>query len=677
MFCGIINAMKLVIVESPAKSNTIQKFLGKNFKVLSSYGHIRDLPKSSFGVDIENNFEPKYVVPVKSKKVISGLKKEAKKADEVILATDEDREGEAISWHLAQALSLKNPKRIVFHEITETAINEALKNPREIDMNLVNAQQARRILDRLVGYKLSPFLWKKVARGLSAGRVQSVAVRLVMEREKDRDAFKPEEYWTIKAVFIKNKEKFEALLFKAQGKNLEKLSLKDKLAAESILKDLREAEYKVSQIIKKETKKNPAAPFITSSLQQEAWNKFRFPARLTMRLAQDLYEKGLITYHRTDSVNLSDLSLGLAKKFIETEFGKGYYLFRKYKSKARSQEAHEAIRPAYPEKTPDSLSLEKQYFKIYDLIWRRFIASQMKEAIFDSTTVEISAKDYGFKATGQILKFDGFLKIYPVKFEENQMPSLEENEILQLQKLLSEQHFTQPPARYTEASLIKALEENGIGRPSTYAPILSTIQARNYIEKDENKRFKPTEIGSIVNDILVEHFPAVVDISFTAKMENELDEVAEGKDDWIKTCWDFYKPFEKNLKEKYEEVKKKTGKPAGKNCPECGSPMIERFGRYGKFYACSKFPECKHTESLKENKIDIACPKCKQGKLAAKRTKKGKVFYGCDRFPKCDFALWDKPTGEKCPKCGSLLVEKSKKVKCSNKDCDFIKKNVE
>jgi DNA topoisomerase I len=671
---------KLVIVESPTKSKTIEKFLGKGYKVLSSFGHIRDLPAKSLGVDVEKDFEPKYVIPVKSKKVIKELKAEAKKADEVILATDEDREGEAISWHLAQVLGLENPKRIVFHEITEGAIKEALEHPREINMNLVNAQQARRILDRLVGYKLSPFLWKKIARGLSAGRVQSVAVRLVAEREKERNKFKADEYWTISASLSKDDHVFNSVLFKKDGKAIEKLEIKSKEQADEILKALEGASYIVSNVEKKETIKNPPPPFTTSSLQQEAWNRFKYPARLTMKLAQELYEKGHITYHRTDSVNLSQMSLELAKSYIEETFGKNYWTgVKQYKSKGKTQEAHEAIRPSHPKENPESLSLDKSQFKIYDLIWRRFMASQMAQAVFDSTAIEIKAGNFDFKANGQILKFDGFLKVYPTKFEETELPDLKPNDNLLLKQITPEQHFTQPPARYTEASLIKALEENGIGRPSTYAPILSTIQARNYIEKDESKRFKPTEIGTVVNDILVKHFPVVVDINFTAKMENELDEIAEGKDEWVKTCRDFYAPFEKNLKEKYDEVEKSdiTEKSTEKICPKCGAPLLERIGRYGKFYACSKFPECKHTESLEKNVIHIKCPKCKEGNIAEKRTKRRKIFYGCDRFPKCDFALWDKPLNEFCPKCNSILIEtKRKQIKCSNKVCDFVKNEV-
>jgi len=688
--------MNLVIVESPVKGKTIEKFLGSGYRVLSSYGHIRDLPKGELGVDTENDFEPRYVIPTKSRKVINLLKSEAQKSQLIILATDEDREGEAIAWHLSQALNLNGGipyKRIVFHEITKSAIEEALKNPRKIDLDLVDAQQARRILDRLVGYKLSPFLWKKVARGLSAGRVQSVAVRLVVEREREVQNFIPQEYWSIEALF----NGFTTLLIKKDGKSLEKLGIKNKKEADKIVKDLKGAEvdetsshlhaalpskacvYKVVNIEKKEVKRNPLPPFTTSTLQQEAWQRFRFPAKFTMRIAQNLYEKGHITYHRTDSLNLSDLSLFAAKKFIIKNYGKNYWagFLRKYKTKTKgAQEAHEAIRPTYPDKSPETIKtdLDEQGFRLYDLIWRRFIACQMSQAIFDSTTVDIGAKNYVFRATGQILKFDGFLKVYPLKYEETELPELKVDEILELIKLISSQHFTQPPPRYNEASLIKILEENGIGRPSTYAPILSTIQERNYIEKDESKRFRPTEIGLVVNDLLVAHFPEIVDIKFTAGMEENLDEIAEGQKKWVPVLREFYQPFEEHLQKKYQEVSKKdfTEKPTGKKCPKCSAPLLIRLGKFGRFYACSKFPECKYTESLKENTLGVKCPKCAKGKVQEKRTRKRKIFYGCSNWPKCDFALWDKPTGEFCPKCKSLLVEtKRKQVKCSNKECDF------
>ena len=655
--------MKLVIVESPTKAKTITKFLDKNYKVLSSFGHIRDLPISTLGIDVENNFKPKYVIPAKARKVIKELKEETKKSDEVILATDEDREGEAIAWHLSEALNLKDSKRIVFHEITKTAIEQALKNPRTINQDLVDAQQARRILDRIVGYKISPFLWKKVARGLSAGRVQSVAVKLIVGREREIEKFKPEEYWTIEALLEKDKKEFAALL---------KEELKLGKDADKIIGDLSGASYIVEKIEKRETRRNPFPPFTTSTLQQEAWKKFRFPAKFTMRIAQQLYEKGHITYHRTDSVNLSRLSLSIVKKFIEPNYGQKYFKSRKYKSKGKAQEAHEAIRPTFPNKEPGSLKLDKNQQALYDAIWRRFIACQMAEAIFDSTSIEIKVGKYIFKANGQILKFDGFLKIYPMKFEQNELPDLEKEEILNLIKLTPSQHFTQPPARYTEASLIKILEENEIGRPSTYAPIISTIQVRNYIEKNEQKRFQPTEIGTIVNDILVEHFPKIVDIEFTANMEEDLDKIAEGKQKWTKVSEAFYRPFNENLQEKYKEVEKKEAsiEKTDKECPKCGKSLVIRLGRFGKFYACSGFPECKYTQTLEKKNLNIKCPKCGSGELTEKRTKRKKTFYGCNQFPDCDFALWDKPTGKKCEKCDSLLIEtKKKQIKCSNKDC--------
>jgi len=668
--------MPLVIVESPTKSKTLEGFLGPGYKVRSSFGHIRDLPKTELGIDIEHNFKPKYVVPLKSRKVISDLKKEIEKSDKIILATDEDREGEAISWHLSQALKLKDPQRIVFHEITKSAVEKALKNPRKIDMDLVDAQQARRVLDRIVGYKLSPFLWKKIARNLSAGRVQSVVVKLVVEREREIEKFKSDEYWTIEALLKKQDNEFKALLVKKGHKIIPKLGIKTKKESDKIVKDLDKAEYKIDKIEKKAIKRNPLPPFTTSTLQQEAWKRFRFPAKFTMALAQQLYERGLISYHRTDSLNLSQQSLYSAKKYIESKFGQNYWTFRKYKAKGKVQEAHEAIRPTSANKSPDAVKLSNEQHKLYELIWQRFIASQMKEALFNSTVLDIKANQYVFRATGQTLKFDGFLKVYPMKFEESTLPSLKEKEVLELAKLEPVQHFTQPPPKYNEASLIKELEENGIGRPSTYAPILSTVQTRNYIEKNDQKKFQPTEIGTVVNDLLVEHFPKIVDIKFTAKMEEDLDEIAQKEKKWVKVCKDFYTPFEKNLEKKYKEVSKKdiTEKPTDKKCPKCKSPLIIRIGKFGKFYACSAFPKCRYTEPLEENVLDIKCPKCKTGKITEKRTKKGKIFYGCDQYPKCNHAVWDKPTGDKCAECNSLLIEtKRKQIKCSNKDCKSIK----
>jgi DNA topoisomerase-1 len=688
--------MKFIIVESPTKAKTIEKFLGEEFVVKSSYGHIRDLPQKEFGVDVENDFKPKYVIPQKAKKRIVELKKYLKETDSAILATDEDREGESIAWHLKEVLKLKEGKysRIVFHEITKSAIEQALKNPRDIDLNLVNAQQARRILDRIVGYKLSPFLWKKVARGLSAGRVQSVAVRLVAEREREIQSFKPQEYWTIEALFSKAKQEekgktkeFSANLAKINGKPIEKLAIKNRAEAEKILSELKGAEYIVEEIKRKETAKNPLPPFITSTLQQEAWQRLRLSAKSTMRIAQNLYEKGLITYHRTDSFNLSSLSQQEARKFIEREFGKEYWpgYPRSFKTKSKSaQEAHEAIRPTYPSKKPDDIKIKEKldasHYRVYDLIWRRFIASQMAQAVFDSTTVDIKAEKeglktgYAFRANGQILKFEGFLKVYPMKFEENELPLLNKGEKLSLKKLSPLQHFTQPPPRYTEASLIKALEKEGIGRPSTYAPILDTIQKRNSVAKDGKRRFYPTEIGFLVNDILVKYFPQIVDIKFTARLEEKLDKIAQGKEDWIEVLKKFYRAFKENLDKRYKEISKKDLiEETEEKCPECSAPLVIRWGKFGKFYACSNFPKCKYTKPLKENRLEIKCPKCKGGEIQEKRTKKGKLFYGCGNYPECDFALWDKPTGEKCPQCDSLLVEKNKKIKCSNKECGFEK----
>ncbi|MFH1582228.1 MAG: type I DNA topoisomerase [bacterium] len=671
--------MNLVIVESPTKASTISKFLGKNYKVLSSYGHVRDLPKSKLGIDIENDFKPEYIIMPKARKNVNLLKKEAKESDQIILATDEDREGEAIAYHLSFILGLNENEyqRIVFHEITKTAIKKALENPRKIDMSKVRAQQARRILDRIVGYKLSPFLWKKIARGLSAGRVQSVALRLVAEREKEIQAFIAQEYWNIVALLEKGKNQFESFLVKKDGKTIDKLEIKNENEAKQIIEDLENADYEVEKIEKKEVNRNPYPPFTTSTMQQEASKKLGFPARFTMGTAQKLYEKGFITYHRTDSLNLSDQSLFAAKDFIKKEYGEKYWAgsFRKYKTKSKgAQEAHEAIRPSYPDKTPESLKLDSNQHRLYDLIWKRFMASQMAQAVFNTQTADIKAKNYGFRTMGQLLKFDGFLKVYPIKFEEKELPELKEGEKLKLKELNPNQHFTQPLPRYNEASLIKTLEENGIGRPSTYAPILSNIQDKNYIEKNEQRRFQPTEIGTVVNNMLVEHFPKIVDMGFTAEMESELDKIAQGEKKLLPVIEDFYDPFIDNLEEKYKLIEKKdiTDTPTDKICPECKSPLIIKLGRYGKFYACSNFPKCKYTESLKENDLGIKCPGCKKGKIVLKRTKKRKVFYGCSTYPKCDYALWYKPTGKFCPRCNAMLIESGKKwEKCSNKECGY------
>lgn len=704
--------MKLVIVESPTKAKTIQRFLSDDFVVKSSYGHVRDLPRGKLGIDVENEFQPQYVVPLKNKKRLTDLKRTAEKADALILATDEDREGEAIAWHLLEALKPKkaNPlpfQRIVFHEITKSAIVSALENPRKIDMDLVDAQQARRILDRIVGYKLSPFLWNKVAKGLSAGRVQSVAVRLIVEREREIEKFIPQEYWSIEALLKKTldnnknlKTEFIAQLIKKDGKTIDKLDIKNKEEANQILKNLESAEYKISNIESKETKKNPLPPFRTSTLQQSAWQKLKFPAKFTMSLAQNLYENGLITYHRTDSLNLSEQSLKAAEKFITGTFGKNYWAgsARKFKTKSKgAQEAHEAIRPTDPSASPEKIAkqLEPKQLKIYSLIWSRFVASQMSPAIFDSTAIDIDAapvilnevknlgKDpsvasrpqddantFTFRANGSMMKFDGFLKVYRLKISENELPKLQKGEILNLIKLTPGQHFTQPPPRYNEASLIKKLEELGIGRPSTYAPTISTIQERRYIEKTQEKRFQPTEMGLKVNDMLSEHFPQIIDYQFTAKMENELDEIAEGKIKWAPVIKEFYGPFMENLDQKYKNVEKiKTEEATDRICPECGGNLVIRESRFGKFYACKNFPKCRYTEAI-ANSTGVSCPQCFEGNIIQRRTKRGKIFYSCSKYPKCKFALWDKPTGEKCPKCNSLIVSSLKgKEKCSNKEC--------
>jgi DNA topoisomerase-1 len=694
--------MDLIIVESPTKARTLQKFLGSGYKILSSYGHVRDLPKGSFGVDLEHDFTPKYTLTPKGKTTVKELKAEVKKADKIFLSTDPDREGEAIAWHLIEALKLDKPatakvegpayQRIEFHEITKHAIDEALKNPRPLDFNLVNAQQARRVMDRIVGYQLSPFLWKKIAKGLSAGRVQSVAVRLIAEREREILAFKPEEYWEILATLKNTKnqplKEFAAKLEKINDKKYDKLEITDETKAIEIETNLKNAVYSIAAIEKKETRKHPAGPFTTSTLQQAAWQKFKMTAKAAMMTAQQLYEMGLITYHRTDSLNLSEQSLAAAKDFITKAYGANYHPgnYNTYKTKAKgAQEAHEAIRPAYPDQTPEMAqndkNLTRPQFKLYELIWQRFTASQMTPAIFDSMSVDINAQTtsnilYGFKSNGQTLKFDGYLKVYPAKIEQIDLPAMETGENLEFIKLEPNQHFTKPPARFNEATLIKALEEYGIGRPSTYAPIITTIQARNYIEKDDSKAFRPTEMGLMVNDLLVEHFPQIVDIGFTAKMENEFDEIADGKMEWIKMMRDFYAPFKQNLDEKYKAVESKKNEviTTDKICPKCGANLVIKMGRFGKFYACPKFPECKHTENMEPAKpafeFEIPCPKCATGHIVEKKTKKRKIFYGCSAYPACDFALWDKPTGAKCEKCNNLMIETKRKiVKCSNKEC--------
>ncbi len=685
--------MKLVIVESPTKSKTIGRFIGGKYQVVSCNGHIRDLPKSKLGIEVEKNFEPQYVIPTKKRKKVNEIKKLAKKSDTVIFASDEDREGEAIAWHLKKIITDQNKdqktKRITFHEITEEAIKKSLKNPREIDQNLVAAQKARRILDRLVGYKLSPLLWKKVVKGLSAGRVQSPALRLIVEREKQRKAFKPKEYWTIETELQTQdlKEKIIAELDKKDNKKINKLDISNKKQVNEILKTLEKSDYKVIKVTKKEKNKSPKPPFTTSTLQQQASNTLNFSSKKTMYLAQKLYEGiklgketvGLITYPRTDSFNLASKFISGAQNYIEKNFGKEYSNKRLYKTKSKNaQEAHEAIRPTFVEKNPVKIKdfLTKDQFKLYKLIWNRALSSQMSKYKYLSIRADIKAREFILKTSGLSTQFDGWMKLYPKKQKEKHIPSLKKDQTLNLLKINPEQHFTTPPARFTEAKLIKELEKHGIGRPSTYAPIISTIQRRNYVKK-EQYRFYPTKIGNTVIKLLKNHFPNIVDYEFTAKMENNLDEIASKGKDYKKMIKDFYLPFNKRLKNKMNQIEKQfKDEKTDKKCPKCGEPMVIKTGRYGKFLACSGFPKCKYTETLEENKpkeINVKCPEC-QSNMVEKRTRKGKIFYGCSNWPKCNFALWQKPTGEKCPKCGSLLVEnKSGKIYCSNKECKKTK----
>ncbi|MDD5710922.1 MAG: type I DNA topoisomerase [Candidatus Colwellbacteria bacterium] len=652
--------MKLVIVESPTKANTIRGFLGKDFVVESSYGHIRDLPKGKLGVD-ETTLEPQYVIPTKSRKTINNLKKAAAGSDEVILATDEDREGEAIAWHLAQALKLGSgikTKRIVFHEITRSAIEEAIKKPRTINKDLVDAQQARRVIDRLVGYKLSPFLWKKVRGGLSAGRVQSAALKLIVDREQEIKSFTPQEYWTVKGLFGSAHGQLEAELVGIGHKKLNKFDIASARDAQLLANDIQKSSAQVADISKKEVIKKPLPPFITSTLQQDASRKLGFSAKKTMLLSQRLYEGGFITYMRTDSVHLSRESSLAAKVWLEKDLGSEYGKSapRAYRSKSKlAQEAHEAIRPTKPDVTPERITAQEDEKKLYGLIWKRFMASQMPDARSELTTVNIKANgardQYQLRTSSTILKFDGFQRIWPSQSGNSSLPELKKNEPLKVLKTTPEQHFTEAPPRYNEASLIKSLEEFGIGRPSTYAPIISVIQDRGYVAKDQNRRFLPEEIGVVVNQILAQHFPNIVNIDFTAKMEEKFDEVANGFEEWRGVVAEFYGPFLKNLTSKYDEVKKTEliQEKTDVKCEQCGRQMIIKFGRFGKFMACPGYPDCKNTKNLKEpaEKLGLACPKCPDGEIVTRRTKRGRLFYGCNRYPACDYASWKDPRGNK------------------------------
>ncbi len=681
---------KLVIVESPAKARTVGRFLGKGYTVKASVGHIRDLLRSQLSVDVENNFTPKYRVPNEKKTVVKELKQLAKEHAEVYLATDPDREGEAISWHLLEAADIEpeRAKRVVFHEITEPAVNEAFAHPRGINMDLVNAQQARRVLDRLVGYSISPILWEKVRSRLSAGRVQSVALRLIVEREREIDAFVPVEYWSIGAEFKPegDTQTFIAKLVKINGEEPE---LPDEETVTPLVAELEKAPYAVTKFKQGERRQRPLPPFITSSLQQTANTQLGFTAKRTMGLAQGLYEgqdigeggtTGLITYMRTDSTNISELAVNEVRQFVSERYG-GDFLPEKpiqyTKKVAGAQEAHEAIRPTSVFRTPDNVKpfLDPAMFKLYQLIWQRFVACQMEVAVFDTISVEVtgvgSEHEFLFRASGSTLKFPGFLIVYEetkdedAKSEEAEAnvsvpASVKEGQTQELVRLIPEQHFTQPPPRYSEASLVKTLEENGIGRPSTYAPTISTIQQRGYVERVD-RRLVPTETGFTVNDLMIQYFPDIVDYSFTARMEEDLDEIAAGNEDWVRVMREFWSPFSAEVAKAQAEmpVTKSGPEPIGRACPDCGRELVIRYGRYGKFISCSGFPECRYTEPWLE-KIGVICPK-DGGELVERKTRKGRVFYGCINYPNCDFTSWKKPLKQPCPKCGGLLVAANKR----------------
>lgn len=686
-------AKNLVVVESPAKAKTIEKFLGKkNYTVKASVGHIRDLPKSKLGIDVENDFEPQYITIRGKGDIVSELKKEAKKADKIFLATDPDREGEAISWHLANLLKIEEDKayRIEFNEITKEAVTKAIKSPRKINMDIVDAQQARRVIDRLVGYKISPILWSKVRKGLSAGRVQSVATKIIRDRENEINAFIPEEYWNIELDVRgedKKTAKFKYYGQKTSSNKVKKNELKNKEQTDKILTEIENKNIVIDSIEIKERKRSAPKPFTTSLLQQEAGSKISFPTKKTMSIAQQLYEGvdvkgsgtlGLITYIRTDSQRISEEAQEHAKEFILERYGSAY--FKKYVNQAskgkKIQDAHECIRPTYINMTPDSIkdSLSKEQYKLYKLVWERFVACQMSDAKFDSQNIQGSISESVFKATGSIMKFDGFLKVYTyAKTEENELPEFELLKEYAVKKTSGTQHFTQPPARYTESTLVKILEEKGIGRPSTYAPTIATILARGYIQKKDNALFL-TELGDIVTTIMEENFANIVDIDFTAEMETELDMVEEGKERWKDIIARFYPDFAESVRVAEETLEKiqMQVEETDEICELCGSNMVIRHGRFGKFMACKNYPECKNTKPILE-RIGIKCPVCKDGDVIVRKTKKGRDFYGCSRFPECRFVSWNRPTGEMCELCGSYKIEKitknSKHELCSNKDC--------
>ncbi len=678
----------LVIVESPSKAKTIGKFLGSRYKVIASVGHVRDLPKSKLGIDIDQDFEPQYINIRGKGDVIKELKKEAKKASKVYLATDPDREGEAISWHLANLLGIDEtaPCRIVFNEITKKAIKEAIKHPRAIDINLVDAQQARRVLDRLVGYQISPLLWKKVRRGLSAGRVQSAALKIICDREREIEAFQPEEYWTISAAFG-GKPDFTAKLTVKDGR---KLTVRNKEENDRILEELRQGTFRVEKVEEKDRQRKPAPPFTTSSLQQDASNKLNFSARKTMMIAQQLYEGveikgkgtlGLVSYIRTDSVRISEEARSAAKEYITEKMGSDYYGGVVYSNRKKDvQDAHEAIRPSHIEDgmEPEILKeqLSRDQYSLYRLIWNRFMASQMAPARFQAVSAGILNGPYGFRATGSKLLFDGFLKVYDAAKNEEEskwLPELHQDEILTAQEISGEQNFTQPPARFTEASLVKDLEEKDIGRPSTYAPIVATLSDRKYIRKDK-RSLVPTDLGFTVTDLLSDYFHEVVDAGFTAEMEEKLDDIEAKGVRWKSVIEDFYGDFEKELKRANDEIERMEPEVelTGETCEKCGRPMAIKHGRFGSFIACTGYPECKNTRPIVE-KIGVACPDCGK-QLLQRRSRKGRVFYGCEGYPDCTRVFWNRPVDKKCPECGSLLVEKKTKnttLECSNSECKY------
>ncbi|GAB4566441.1 MAG: type I DNA topoisomerase [Anaerolineae bacterium] len=680
----------LVIVESPAKARTVGRYLGKGYIVRASIGHVRDLLRSQLSVDIENDFRPTYRVPNEKRPVVKELKQEAERASEIYLATDPDREGEAIAWHLMEATGMDpaRVRRVVFHEITKPAIEKAFAEPRGINMDLVNAQQARRILDRLVGYQISPLLWDRVRSRTSAGRVQSVALRLIVEREREIEAFVPEEYWSVDAELAqqssrgrKHRPSFIARLVKAHGQDVD---LKTERDAQRIVQELERSSYLVTSVKRGERRRRPAAPFTTSTLQQEASKRLRFTTSRTMRIAQALYEGielgdagnvGLITYMRTDSTNVSPLAQAEAREYIQKTYGEEYLPPEPpvYRTRAKAaQEAHEAIRPTSVLRTPESVApyLTKEQLRLYDLIWKRFVASQMAAAVYDTVTVEVEAgvtpddRPYLFRASGSVIKFPGFLAVYEEAQDEDALPDeearqlllpVQEGEWLDLLQLLPEQHFTQPPPRYTEATLVRTLEENGIGRPSTYAPIISTIQQRGYVQRID-RRLHPTELGFIVCDLLVKHFPDVFEVGFTARMESELDRIASGDVGWVEVLREFYGPFSQRLKEAERTMERHNveDQSTGELCDQCGSPMVIKFGRYGKFIACSNYPQCRNTKPYLE-KIGVACPECGHD-LVERRTRRGRIFYGCSAYPECEFSTWQRPLPVPCPSCGGMLV---------------------